>query len=196
MLEVLTRNWWTLALRGALAIAFGVLAFLWPGLTLLALVILFAAYALSDGILSIVGGIRTAKRSERWWLMVLGGVLGIVAGVLAIVWPAITAIALLALIAAWAIVTGVFQVFAAYRLRRLIEGERLLALAGVASVAFGILMFVFPTAGALAVVWVIAAYAIAYGVLLLTLAFRLRSRTERQDGRSAPFPAQRQPVSG
>ncbi len=175
-MNVLARNWWTLALRGLLAILFGLAAFAWPGITLAVLVLLFGAYALVDGVFAIVAAVRTAERRGHWWVLLLEGLAGITAGILTFLWPGITAFVLLYLIAAWAIVTGVLEIIAAVRLRREIEGEWLLALSGVASVVFGLLLAVFPGAGALAVVWIIGAYALVFGLLLVALGFRLRGR--------------------
>jgi uncharacterized membrane protein HdeD (DUF308 family) len=175
MLVTLARNWWAVALRGALAIIFGVLAFFWPGASLAALVLLFGAYALVDGIFAVIAAFRTADRGGRWGMLAIEGVAGIAAGILAFVWPGITAIVLLYLIAAWAIVTGVLEIAAAIQLRREITNEWLLGLGGLASIVFGVLLLFNPAAGALAVVWLIAAYALVFGVLLVALAFRLRS---------------------
>jgi uncharacterized membrane protein HdeD (DUF308 family) len=174
MVEQLAQNWWALALRGIVAIAFGVLAIMLPGLTLLALVFLFAAYAIVDGAFLIVSGIRGqgGRGGTRW--LVIGGIAGVAAGIVTIVWPGLTALLLLSIIAAWAIVTGILVIVAAYRLREAIRGEWLLALEGALSVAFGFAIILFPGAGALAVIWLIAAYAIASGVVLLILSFRLR----------------------
>ena len=172
-MEVLARNRWALALRGLFAVLFGLAVFIWPVLTLLALVALFAAYALVDGVFSIVAAIRAAGRRARWWPLLLEGVLGIAAGVVAFLWPNITALALLYVIAAWAIVTGVFEIVAAIRLRREIEGELLLGLAGLASVIFGVLLILFPGAGALAVLWLIGGDAIGFGARALFPGFRL-----------------------
>ncbi len=163
-----------LVVRGVLAVVFGILALIWPGLALEALVILFGAFALVDGVFAIAAAIRAAERKRTWWPFVVEGLAGIALGVVAFVWPGITALALLYVIAAWAVVTGIFEIAAAIRLRREIRGEWLLALAGIASVGFGVLVAVFPGAGALAVVWGIGAYAILFGVLLLALGIRLR----------------------
>jgi uncharacterized membrane protein HdeD (DUF308 family) len=171
----LSINWSALALRGVIAIVFGVLAFLMPGLTLGALILLFAAYAIVDGISHVVTGIRQRSGDRPDGLMILGGVIGIAVGLIAAILPGVTALFLLSLIGAWAIVTGAAEIVAAYRLRRAISGEWLLALQGVLSIAFGIYVWVFPGAGALAIVWLIAAFAIASGVILLMLALRMRS---------------------
>ncbi len=177
MTTTLARNWWAIALRGVLAILFGVAAFVWPGITLSVLVLLFGAYAFVDGLFALLAALRQHgdMGSERWWMLLLEGLAGIAAGVLTFIWPGITAVVLLYLIAAWAVITGVLEIIAAIRLRREINNEWLMALAGIASVIFGVLLFLQPGAGALAIVWLIGAYAIVFGILLLFLAFRLRS---------------------
>jgi uncharacterized membrane protein HdeD (DUF308 family) len=171
----LAYNWTAIALRGAVAIAFGILALLLPGLTLAALILLFAAYALVDGVSHVITGIRQGSGGRPDWLMIAGGIVAIVAGIIAAILPGITALALLTLIGAWAIVTGVTEVAAAYRLRKEIRGEWLLALDGIVSILFGIYLWVFPGAGAMTIVWVIAFYAIFSGIVLLGLAWRMRS---------------------
>jgi uncharacterized membrane protein HdeD (DUF308 family) len=187
----LARNWWAIALRGLVAIVFGVLAFLLPGLTLITLVLLFGAFAIVDGIFAIVSGFRRREGHRPDLFLILGGVAGIAAGVIAILLPGITALALLYVIAAWAIVTGIAEIVAAYQLREEISGEWLLALSGAVSFVFGLFIAFFPGPGALAVVWLIAAYAIVSGVTLLFLAFRLRSRwTTSDDMRSGSQAAQ------
>jgi uncharacterized membrane protein HdeD (DUF308 family) len=175
MLAELARNWWILAIRGVAAILFGIGAFLWPGITITVLVLLFGAYALVDGIFAVFAGITARKEQERWWMMVLEGLAGIVIGVITFFYPGITQLVLLYFIAAWSIVTGAFEVAAAIRLRKEIEGEWLLALAGIASMLFGILLVILPGPGALALIWLIGSYAIISGILLLVLALRLRS---------------------
>ncbi len=184
---VFTGSWWALVLRGLAAIAFGVLAFMWPHLTLTALVFLWGAYVLVDGLFAIVGGVKSHAENKRWWVLMLEGILSVAAGVLAFVIPNITALVLLILIAAWAIVTGAFEIGAAIQLRKHIKGEWLLALAGVASVLFGFALLVNPNAGAIAVVWLIGIYAIVFGTLLAALGFRLRSLLHSVD-RTSPHP--------
>lgn len=174
MIASLARNWWALALRGVFAILFGILALIWPGVTLGALVILFGAYALVDGIFALVAAFRAAEAHQRWWPFVWEGLFGIAAGLIAFIYPGITALVLLYIIAFWAILTGIFEISAAIRLRKEIAGEWALGLGGLASLVFGILLVVYPGAGVLTVIWLIGAYAIAFGVLLLVVAFRLR----------------------
>jgi uncharacterized membrane protein HdeD (DUF308 family) len=174
MLETIAKRWWLLLLRGMCAVLFGVLAFMWPGATLLVLVMLYAAYALIDGVTALVLGLTGRMAGAPWWGMVLVGLLGIAAGALTILWPGITAFVLLALIAASAIVRGVFEIIAAIRLRKVIDGEWLLGLAGVISIVFGIILLTWPAQGLLALVWLIAAYAVAFGLLAIALSFRLR----------------------
>jgi uncharacterized membrane protein HdeD (DUF308 family) len=168
-------NWWLLALRGLLAVLFGALAFVWPGVTLITLVWLFGAFALLNGILSLVLAAKAPKGFPKVGSLILGGLLGILAGLLAFVMPGITALGLLILIAAWAIMTGVMDLVAAVRLRKIITNEWLLILAGIASVAFGILLLFQPAVGALALIWWIGAWAIVLGILLMIVAFRLRN---------------------
>ncbi len=175
MSETLRHNWWIVLLRGILAIIFGVLAMIWPGITMMVLVILFGAYALVDGVFGIASAIfRGAAGGNRLWL-VLEGILGVAVGIATFLWPAITELALLYLIAAWAIVTGVFEILTAIELRKTLRGEWLMIGSGTLSVLFGILLISWPAAGVLAVTWIVGVYALLFGVLLCVLAFRLRS---------------------
>jgi uncharacterized membrane protein HdeD (DUF308 family) len=169
------RSWWVLALRGIFGIAFGVLALMWPTLTLLSLIGLFAAYALLSGIASVAGAIRNRRTDDDWWLMLMLGLVSIGAGVIAVMNPALTALVLVLVIGANALVTGVLDIVAAIRLRKAIEGEWLLALSGLASIAFGAIVFLFPETGALAMVWLISMYAFVSGGLLLAGALRARA---------------------
>jgi uncharacterized membrane protein HdeD (DUF308 family) len=182
---VIVRNWWALVLRGLLSILLGVVTFIWPAITLGALVLLFGAYAIIDGVLSLVGAIRASASHERWGALLLEGLAGLVAGCITLFWPAITLIALVAVIGAWAIVTGVFEITAAWRLRKHISGEWLLALSGVASVIFGVLVLMMPLAGAFVLALWLGAYALAFGALMIALGIRLRSRSPQFDGSPA-----------
>jgi uncharacterized membrane protein HdeD (DUF308 family) len=172
MVETLARNWWMVALRGAVAILFGIVAIAWPEITVGVFVALFGAFALVGGIFAIVAAF-SAPDTDRLW-HVAEGVLGILVGVIAWVWPGLTALSLLYFIAAWALVTGVMEIVAAIRLRRHITNEWMLALGGVLSVLFGILLLFRPRESAIALVVVIGIYAIIFGAILLVLAFRLR----------------------
>jgi uncharacterized membrane protein HdeD (DUF308 family) len=167
------RHWWVVALRGLAAILFGILAFVWPGVTLSVLVILFGAYAIVDGVLALYVAWRSGGRDL--WPRLLEGVVGILAGLIAFFLPGLTAVALLFVIAAWAILTGVTEIIAAIRLRQVIQNEWTLIFAGVISVLFGIVLFAQPGAGLLALVWLIGVYAVIFGIALLGLAWRLRS---------------------
>jgi uncharacterized membrane protein HdeD (DUF308 family) len=176
---VLARNWWALALRGVLAIVFGALAFAMPVVVLGAVVIFFGAYCLVDGVFSVVAGLRAAQRHERWWPLALEGLVSIVAGILVFLIPAAGVFALVMLVSAWSIVTGVFRIAAAVRLRKQIEGEWLLILNGVLSVAFGIVLMMRPAVGVITLAWLLGIYAVLFGVLLVALAFRVRGHGAR-----------------
>jgi len=172
---VLARNWWSLIIRGIAAILLGVVTFAWPGITLAALVLLYGAYALVDGVMAIIGAVRAVQSHERWGALLIEGIAGIVAAAITVAWPGITALALVFVIAAWAIVTGVFELVAAVRLRKYVTGEWLLALGGIASIAFGVLIIIAPLAGALVIALWVGAYTLVFGVLMIALGFRLRS---------------------
>jgi uncharacterized membrane protein HdeD (DUF308 family) len=171
MLHTLAANWWALALRGLVAVLFGLLTFLVPGITLVTLVLLFGAYALVDGIFNVIAFFRVGSHQ---WALLIEGVIGTIAGVLTFAWPSITAIVLLYLIAFWAILTGIFEIVAGVLLRKVITNEWMLLLMGVLSFLFGFVILFAPGAGALAIVLWIGAYALVFGVVLLALAFRLR----------------------
>ena len=191
MAQVLIRNWWAFALRGVLGILFGLAAFLFPGITLGALVLLFGAYAVVDGVFAVVAGIRAAEHRERWGVLLLEGIAGIAAGVLAFAWPALTALVLLYLVAGWSIIRGALKIAAAIRLRRTIQGEWLLGLNAAFSVLFGVLLIAMPAIGLLTLVWLVGAYAVLFGALLLGLAFRLRRHQVR---RTSHGPDQIEPI--
>jgi uncharacterized membrane protein HdeD (DUF308 family) len=186
-LVALTRNWWAIALRGAAAIVFGLLTFVVPGITLAVLVLLFGSYAIVDGILNLVAVARgrAGDRDQPRWALVVEGVVSIAAGIATFAWPGLTALALVYVIAAWAIVTGMLAIVAAVWLRRQIAHEWWLGLSGALSVVFGVLLMVAPAAGALALVFWIGAYAIVFGALLIGLAFRLRAARSRIEPRMA-----------
>jgi uncharacterized membrane protein HdeD (DUF308 family) len=171
---ILRRSWWMLLLRGLFAIAFGILTWVLPGLSLAALVLLFGAYVTADGILGVWTAIAGRKDHEHWWVLLLWGLLGIAVGLLTFLVPGLTALVLLFYIAIWAIAIGVLQIVAAVRLRKEIQGEWLLILGGLVSVVFGVLLVARPAAGALAVLWLIATYAVVFGALFVLLAFKMR----------------------
>jgi uncharacterized membrane protein HdeD (DUF308 family) len=174
LLHGLARNWWLEVLRGVAAIIFGVLAFVWPGITLLTLVLFYGAFALVDGVLAIVAAVRGGNPMPRWWLAIVG-IAGIVAGILTFAWPGITALVLLIFIAVWAIILGVMEIYGAIKLRKEIEGEWLLILNGIISVLFGLVLLWRPGIGALAVVWMIGAWAILLGAIYVFFGLKLRN---------------------
>jgi uncharacterized membrane protein HdeD (DUF308 family) len=162
-----------LIVRGIISVAIGIIAFLWPAITIAALVVLFGAYAIVDGITNLVLGFSRAGAHGRW-AHVLQGVVGVAAGVLTFMWPAITGLVLIWLIGAWAVVTGVFEIAAAVSLRRVITGEWMLVLSGIVSILFGVLVFAFPLAGAVGISWILGVYAMTAGIILISLGVRLR----------------------
>jgi uncharacterized membrane protein HdeD (DUF308 family) len=175
LLRSLADNWWLLLLRGLAAIGFGVLAFFWPGLTLITLTWLWGAYALTDGVIAIWAAFNASggDAGPRWWLG-LSGVVSILAGVLAFYYTGMTTLVLLMFIAIWAIIIGAIQIWGAIALRSVLQREWLLVLSGALSIAFGVILMVQPGTGALAFVWMIAWYAIFFGGLYIGLAFRLK----------------------
>jgi len=187
--DTLAQNWSAVLVRGVMGVVFGLITFFAPGLSLAVLVLLWGAYALVDGALAIASAIRRHGTTEHWWLLLLEGIAGVVVGIMTFAWPGITALVLLYMVAAWALVTGVFEIAAAIRLRKAITGEWLLALGGIESIGFGILLFLYPGAGALALIVWIGAYAFFFGVLLIALAFRLRSWASTHGAHPAPAPA-------
>jgi uncharacterized membrane protein HdeD (DUF308 family) len=170
----LSRWWWTFVARGLVAIAFGLLAFLAPGWGIAILVALFAAWAIIDGAGSLLTGWRTRGQDRSWWLELVEGLIGVAAGAVALALPEFAAQALVLIIGAWSILTGIIEIVLAIRLRRVARGEIWMALAGVASILFGALLLVFPAAGALSLVWLIGAFAVAFGVFEIGLGWRLR----------------------
>lgn len=169
LLTAFADHWWLLLLRGIGAVLFGILAFVWPGLTLVALVFLYGAYALVDGVTAIF----VAVSARAWW-MIFAGLFGIIAGVLTFIFPGITAFWLLILIASWAVVRGIFEIVAAIQLRKELTNEWMLILGGIFSIIFGVLLFLNPAAGALTMVWLIGSYTLMFGIMMIVLSFRLR----------------------
>jgi uncharacterized membrane protein HdeD (DUF308 family) len=174
MLTILARNWWLIALRGVVAILFGVMTFAWPGITLLVLLYMYGFYALIDGITAFAAAFAGRGQEAPLWFLILVGVVGIGVGILTFFWPGVTATVLLVFIGIWAIMKGLFEIIAAIALRKEIENELFLALGGVLSVLFGIVLLVRPGAGALAVLWLIGSFAIIFGVLSIIFALRLK----------------------
>ncbi|HZZ00419.1 MAG TPA: HdeD family acid-resistance protein [Candidatus Baltobacteraceae bacterium] len=175
VLHALARNWWALLIRGIAAVIFGILAFAWPGATIVAIGILFGAYALVDGVFAIVGAVRAVESHERWWPLVIEGVIGLIIAGITFYDVGITIVALFFTIAAWAVLTGILEIAAAVQLRKQLANEVWLILGGVLSILFGVLMVWRPVAGALAVIWIIGAYAIVFGIIMIALSLRLRS---------------------
>lgn len=175
MTSMLARNWGWVLLRGVAALVFGLLTFVNPGITLVVLVMFFAAYAFVDGIFTIIWAIANRRGEPHWVALLVAGIAGVIIGEVTFAMPGITAIVLLYLIAAWALITGIMEIIAAVRLRKVIQGEWVLVLAGVLSVLFGLLLFVAPGAGALALLLWIGIYAVLTGILLIVFAVRLRS---------------------
>ena len=175
MVRSLSQNWWLVVLRGVFAILFGVLAFVWPALTWLTLIVMFGVYAIVDGVVAIITGVVRAKDSPRWWAFLLEGLIGIGAGVVALILPELTTLVVIYMIASWAVITGILEIAAAIRLRNEITNEWVLGLGGLISIALGVLLFLRPAAGGLAIIWIIAGYALIFGILLVILGFRLRN---------------------
>jgi len=182
--DFLGQSWWVLVLRGVFALAFGMLALVWPDLTLLLLVSMYVAYTLLVGGVSVVGAVKARHIDPKWWQLLLLGIVSIAAGVVALLFPALTALALVLLMGANALITGALDVAIAIRLRKVLKGHWVLALAGIASMVFGVLVFLFPDAGALALVWLISLYAVVTGVLLLSIGIGIRRAIKAHEGRT------------
>lgn len=174
VVDQIGRHWGWVALRGVVAILFGLMALLMPAITLSALVLVWGAFALVDGVLALVAGVRIRDNGKPLWALIVVGLLGIAAGIVTFVYPGLTALVLLYIIAIWALVSGVFQIVAAIRFRKDIRNEWLLGLSGLVSILFGGMMIMQPGAGALALVWVIGLYVVFFGILLLVFSFRLK----------------------
>lgn len=175
MLERLTTHWWLPVARGVFAIIFGVLALAWPRETLIVLILIFGAFCLVDGIFAIVLAVRYATHHERWGVLLLEGIIGVLIGLLAYAAPAAVALFFLYFAAGWALITGVFEVIAAFRIRQSIAGEIFMIVAGILSIGLGVLLYVFPGAGLLAWIWLIGIYAIVFGGLMIAFGLRLRN---------------------
>lgn len=171
--SALHRSWWLLLLRGIAAVAFGVLTFVWPQISLLTLIMVYGVYALIDGVLALIAAIRGGGMVPRWWLA-LGGAVSILAAVVAFAWPGLTALVLVYLIGFWSILRGVLEIIGAIRLRKEIANEWTLGVAGALSVIFGLILVFMPGAGALGLLWLIAAWAVLFGLLLIWVAFKVR----------------------
>ena len=177
--ETLVKNWWLFTLRGVLGIIFGCIALIFPGPTILSLVILFSAYMLVDGVFGIISAVRAIHRKEdRWGLLIFEGLVNIAVGIAAFLWPGLTVVAFMWLIAAWAIVTGGVMTAAGFRLN-IDHGRWWLILGGILSLAFGVLLIITPLIGAIVLTWWMGAYALAFGVALVVFSFKLRSRQQR-----------------
>jgi uncharacterized membrane protein HdeD (DUF308 family) len=178
MIAVLAKNWWAIGIRGALGILFGLIALFLPGATMLSLVLVFAAYAFADGVFGIVSAVRAARAHERWGYLLLEGLVNIAVAAVAVLWPGITVVAFVFLVAFWAILTGVLELAAAFRLE-IIDGRGWLIFGGVVSVLYGALLIVTPMIGAVVLTWWLGAYALVFGVSLVVLAFKLHARLEK-----------------
>jgi uncharacterized membrane protein HdeD (DUF308 family) len=177
MSAILAQNWWAIALRGVFAILFGLIALFVPGATILSLVFLFSAYMLVDGVFGIVAGVRAASAGQRWGWFILEGLANIAIGVIAFLWPGLTVVAFVLMLAAWSLVTGIFMVVAAFKLNPT-YGRGWLVFSGIVSVLFGIALVIAPLIGAVVLTWWLGAYAVVFGIGLLILAFKLRSHKD------------------
>jgi uncharacterized membrane protein HdeD (DUF308 family) len=171
----MVRHWWALVLRGVIAVIFGVVLIAQPGIALATLVLLAGIYMFADGLFAIVGSLAHREHYQHWWLALVEGVIGVIAGVVAFLYPALTALTLVYIIGFWSVLTGVLEIGAAIRLRAVIANEWLLAVSGILSILFGLFIIIFPGAGALSILWLIAGYALIFGVLMIMLGLWLRT---------------------
>ena len=178
MIAVLAKNWWAIAVRGVLGILFGLVALFLPGATMLSLVLVFAAYAFVDGVFGIVSAVKAARERERWGYLLLEGLVNIAVAAVAVLWPGITVVAFVFLVAFWALFTGVLELMAAFRLD-LVDGRGWLIFGGIVSILYGALLVVAPMIGAVVLTWWLGAYALVFGVCLVVLAFKLHTRLEK-----------------
>ncbi len=185
MSAVLAQNWWAIAIRGVLGIVFGLIALFLPGVTILSLVLVFSAYTLVDGIFAIIAAVGSAREHERWGLLALEGIVNIITAAIAFLWPDITVVAFVLLVAAWAILSGSFMLSAAFRLN-IDHGRWWLAFGGLASIIYGVLLIAAPLVGALVLTWWLGAYAIVFGVTLIVLAFKLKGQRDQQPQSAKP----------
>jgi len=189
ILTRLAQSWYWIALRGLFAVLFGIFAFIWPGITLAVLVLVWGAYAIADGVMALIAAYSMHEEGKPMGALIVVGILGIAAGIVTFFWPGMTALVLLLFIASWAVLMGIFQIAAAIRFRKHIDNEWLLGLSGAVSILFGVLMFLQPGAGALAVVWLIGSFSLFFGVLLIALGFRLKGLASRMATGGTPVGA-------
>ena len=175
-----SRIWWSFFFRGVIAVLFGLTALLLPTVTIEILVILVGAFFFADGVLSIIGSFASKEVEVSWWVSLLEGLAGVAIGILTFIWPSATLVAIILLIAIWALLTGVLEIIAAVRLRKLIRGEWFLGLSGMISILFGSILLARPEVGAVALVWIIGAYAIFFGILMIFLGFKLKKPLPEQ----------------
>ncbi|MEV1241973.1 HdeD family acid-resistance protein [Nonomuraea sp. NPDC050022] len=171
-MEQIARNWWLVLIRGILAVIFGILALIWPAITLLVLVVFFGSYAIVSGLVSVFSAFRHGTDSRVW--LIISGILGILAGIIAFVWPGKTALVLLFVIAFWAILSGASEIVAGVQMRKVIENEWMLIIGGILSIVFGVLLLVWPGAGLLTLVWLVGIFAILYGIAMIVLSFEVK----------------------
>jgi uncharacterized membrane protein HdeD (DUF308 family) len=181
MSMILAQNWWAVALRGVFAILFALIALFWPGATILSLVLFFSAYMLVDGVFGIVAAVRAASQNQRWGLLVLEGIMDILVGVIAFAWPGLTALFFVTLMAIWSLITGILMIVAAFKLNPA-YGRGWLIFSGLVSVLFGVALLIAPLIGAVVLAWWLGAYAMVFGITLMVLAFKLKSRKDSLGG--------------